>query len=429
MPTDPANPLTAAKPAQSGTPGFIGSLVRSALPMLLFFAASLALHFALEGRENMGYATKLLMSLGVNVILAVSLNIVNGFTGQFSIGHAGFLAIGAYTAAAITYYGSFAIWDSPALRKGFCGPGELLFVGACLAGGVLAALAGLIVGLPSLRLRGDYLAIVTLGFAEIFRILIRMTETILDTPEDIAEKIQHWYDYAGYLGGGIGFTGAPYYTNIFWVYLFVGVTLLTAYRIKQSSLGRSFLAIRENEVAAQAMGVNVTFRKVQAFVIAAFFAGIAGGLYTHTTGNNLNPAADEIGFARSFDIVIMVVLGGMGSISGSILAAVVLTLLPEWLREPTHVWHAGLIIVGLILAFSRARAWRLALGLAIAIALFEGMRALAIHKEVKLSDYRMCIYALSLIVMMILRPQGFFGLREVWDFPVFMRFAKRNKTA
>ena len=411
-----------------GPPGFLGSLARSALPMLLFFAAALALHFSLAGRESAGFATKLLLSIGINVILAVSLNIVNGFTGQFSIGHAGFLAIGAYTAAAITYYGSFALWDSAEVRKGFCGPGELLFVSSCLAGGLLAALAGVVVGLPSLRLRGDYLAIVTLGFAEIFRILIRMTETILDTPEDIAEKIQHWYQYAGYLGGGIGFTGAPYYNNLFWVYLFVGVTLLTAYRIKQSSLGRAFLAIRENEVAAQAMGVNVTFRKVQAFVIAAFFAGIAGGLYTHTTGNNLNPAADEIGFSRSFDIIIMVVLGGMGSISGSVLAAVVLTLLPEWLRDPTHVWHVGLGLVVLILAFSRAKAWRLALGIAIAIALFEGMRALAIHKGIKLSDYRMCLYALSLIIMMILRPQGFFGLREIWDLPFILRLTRRTKS-
>lgn len=407
-------------------PGFLGSLARSSVPAILFIAAAATLHFSLAGRESMEFATKLLLSIGINIILAVSLNIVNGFTGQFSIGHAGFMGVGAYTAAAISYYVSIGIWDSPAVRKGFAGPGEWLFVGACLAGGMVAAVAGLIVGLPSLRLRGDYLAIVTLGFAEIFRILIRMSEPILDTSDDVAEHIKHWYDYFGYLGSGIGFTGVGYYNSLFWTYVFVGLTLLTAYRIKQSSLGRGLLAIRENEVAAQAMGINVTFRKVQAFVIAAFIAGIAGGLYAHTSGNNLNPAADEVGFQRSFDIVIMVVLGGMGSISGAVVAAVVLTLLPEWLREPTHVWHVGLGLALAILGASRLRAWRLALGLAVAVGIFEAMRALAIYKGVALSEYRMCLYAISLIVMMILRPQGFFGLREVWDFPVFLRLARRT---
>ena len=166
------------------------------------------------------------------------------------------------------------------------------------------------------------------------------------------------------MGGALGFTDIPKYTNLFWAVLLASFTVIASYRIKQSSMGRALLSIREDEIAAQAMGVNITRLKVRAFMIAAFFAGIAGGLFAHEMGVPLRP--QDAGFQRSFDIVIMVVLGGMGSISGVVLAASLLTVLPELLRD--------------------------------------------------FAAYRLIVYALLLILVMILRPQGLFGVKEIWDY-------------
>jgi len=333
-------------------------------------AAGLALAVAMQlsaGPIIGPFAVKLLMDIGINVILAVSLNIVNGFTGQFSIGHAGFMAVGGYVAGCFTYYGSYLIWGAPRVQAGWLSGGDLLFVGGCLAGAAVAGAAGFVVGLPSLRLRGDYLAIVTLGFGEILRVMLQRTGDVVTSAEEV--RAASWPTLATSLGGSLGFSGLPYYTDLFWVYVFVAVTLLVALRLKFSSLGRAFLSIRENEIAAEAVGVNTTRLKVRAFVLAAAFAGIAGGLFAHEVGTSLNPR--ELGFQKSFDIVIMVVLGGMGSVSGAVLAAIVLTLLPEALRG--------------------------------------------------FSEFRMPIYALALILMMILRPQGILGLREVWELPWLRR--------
>ncbi len=310
------------------------------------------------------FYTKLLMDIGINIILAVSLNMVNGFTGQFSIGHAGFMALGGYVAGAVTYYGSFRLWSSSASHFG---AGDALFLVASLLGGCVAAMAGWIVGLPSLRLRGDYLAIVTLGFGEILRVLLQQTGPVVLTADEA--NAMPVASLATRLGGSLGFTGLPYYTNVFWVSIWVAVTLMVALRVKFSSTGRALLSIRENEIAAEAVGIPTTRYKVLAFVMAAFLAGIAGSLFAHEVGTSLNPR--ELGFQKSFDIVIMVVLGGMGSISGSVLAAVVLTILPELLRG--------------------------------------------------ISEFRMPVYALLLILMMLMRPQGLLGLREIWE----LRFRRR----
>jgi len=341
-------------------PSVLATVPRGLLPLVvgvgLAFAAQLVLVPALGP-----FRAKLLTDIGINIILAVSLNLVNGFTGQFSIGHAGFMAVGGYAAGAITYYGSMRLWGTAAVHGGFLGGGDLLFLAGCAAGGLFAAVAGYLVGLPSLRLRGDYLAIVTLGFGEIVRVLLQRSGDVIADPARV--RATPAVSLATHLGGPLGFGGIPYYTSTFWVYVFVTVTLVVAYRMKESSHGRAFLSVRENEIAAEAMGVNTTRYKVRAFVLAAFFAGVAGALYAHEVGTTL--AAADLGFVKSFDIVIMVVLGGMGSVSGAVLAAIILTLLPEQLR-----------------AFAQ---------------------------------YRMILYALSLIVMMIVRPQGLFGLREVWD--------------
>jgi branched-chain amino acid transport system permease protein len=355
-------------------PGGVGSFLRGFLPIAVIVVAAVLLQAFIKPAINNPYWADLAITIGVNVMLAVSLTIVNGFTGQFSMGHAGFLAVGGYVSGAVTYYFSLSAWGSAAAAGGklsgmpmttdglaWIGAGDAMFPLALLAGGLVAALLGLAVGLPSLRLRGDYLAIVTLGFGEIIRVLIQQTGPVLKTA-DAAEKAGILGMATG-LGGALGFGNLPKYTSLFWVALFAGLTMLIAYRIKTSTAGRAMLSVREDEIAAEAMGVNTTRTKVWAFVIAAFFAGIAGGLYAHKLGVALGPV--DAGFQRSFDIIIMVVLGGLGSISGAALAAVVVTLLPEYLRA--------------------------------------------------VADYRMIIFALALILMMILRPKGLLGVREVWD--------------
>lgn len=338
------------------------ALASSLLPWAAVIGLALALQLGLAPyTSSWGYQIKILTDVGIAIVAGVSLNLVNGFTGQFSIGHAGFMAVGGYIAGAITYYGHFLLFGGPAKVGGFLGPSDQLFAVAAICGGLGAALAGYVVGLPSLRLRGDYLAIVTLGFGEIVRVLIQRTSDVLFTPDDIAKA--SWWTLATSVGGSLGFNGIPFLTNLFFTWLAVGCVILLAYRLKASDPGRGFLAIREDEVAAEAMGVPTTKLKVRAFVYAAFFAGIAGALFAHEVGTTLNPK--ELGFQRSFEIVIMVVLGGMGSISGTTLAAIVLTVLPELLRE--------------------------------------------------FSEYRMIAYALVLVIMMLVRPQGLFGVREIWE--------------
>lgn len=349
--------------ARSAVPGTPMILVRSAVPVIIALIIAYLVQTVVATSIGDFYG-KMLVDVGIAIVLGVSLGIVNGFTGQFSLGHAGFMAVGGYTAAAIVYYGSIKLFGTKAIYGGFLGPGELLLLGGCLVGGVFAALAGWLVGLPSLRLRGDYLAIVTLGFGEIIRVLLQQTEDVVMDVKKV--KAAEWWTLSDNLGAGLGFIGGPRYIdpkNPFWVWLFVCVVCLVAYRVKYSNKGRQLLAVRENEIAAEAMGIATTRAKVSAFMMSAFFAGVGGGLYAHELGNSLRPA--DLGFQRSIDIVIIVVLGGMGSISGVIIAAIGVTLLPEVFRE--------------------------------------------------FSEYRMIVYALALILMMILRPQGLLGLKELWE--------------
>ena len=358
------------------------ALLRSALPIAVWIGIAAVLQLVV--RPSLGdFNAKMLLDIGTNIILAVSLTMVNGFTGQFSMGHAAFMAVGAYVAAGILYYGSFRMFGDAGMahsgqistmllpaqhaaegasRAPLIAKGDVLFLFAILAGGVFAGLCGYLVGLPSLRLKGDYLAIVTLGFGEIVRVLIQSqtTDTLFDADEIAKVPL---YALPKYLGGPVGFSGLPFYSSLFWAWLFAGITLIVAYRLKVSTYGRAFLSIREDEIAAEAMGIHTTRYKVWAFVISAFFAGVAGGIFAHTVGVQLN--AGELGFQKSFDIIIMVVLGGLGSISGAAIAAIVLTILPEVLRD--------------------------------------------------VAQYRMVVYALMLITIMIARPQGLLGVREIWE--------------
>jgi branched-chain amino acid transport system permease protein len=335
------------------------AVLGSAWPLLVGFAIAYVLHVVVAPLIGPFYA-KMVLDIGIAIVAAGSLNIFNGFGGQFSIGHAGFMMVGGYAAAWLTYYGSIALWGSADVHGGFLGGGDLLFLAACLLGGALAAIVGLVVGLPSLRLRGDYLAIVTLGFGEIARVIVQQTGDVVypaaARDASLASNVTH-------LGGSLGFGGIPTYTRIFWVYVVVTILLVAAYRLKTSSRGRALLAVRENEIAAEAMGIHTARVKVTSFVMSAYFAGVGGALFAHELGTTLNPR--ELGFGKSIDLVIIVVLGGMGSISGAVVAAAILTILPELFRE--------------------------------------------------FADYRMPVYALALIVVMIVRPQGLFGLSELWE--------------
>lgn len=331
------------------------------IPLAIGFCISAAVYFLLP--KAIGpYYSRIVMDMGIAIILAVSLNIVNGMAGQFSIGHAGFMTFGGYVAAFITYYSSSWLWGSSLKHGGFMGVGDWMFLSACLIGGLAAAGAGYIVGLPSLRLRGDYLAIVTLGFGEIIRVVLQQTGKVIDADVVKDAKLSDFVPPP--VGGAVGFNDVPKYTNLFWVYVILTITLVAAYRLKNSSVGRAMISVREDEIAAQAMGVNIAKEKVRSFVIAAFFAGVAGGLVAHEPGVIISP--NDAGFQRSFDYVIMTVLGGRGSISGVVLAAGILTALPEFLRG--------------------------------------------------FDQYRLIVYALLLIVMMLVRPQGLLGIHEIWNF-------------
>ena len=288
----------------------------------IFIAAVISYFSAEFNRYYLGVA----IDVGINIILAVSLNLINGHTGQFSLGHAGFMAVGAYTAASITLALSQKL---PASVM------PVVFVGALLAGGLMAALAGLAVGIPTLRLRGDYLAIVTLGFGEIIRVILENMDSV---------------------GAASGLKGIPNYTNFFWAWSVAAVTVFVVGCLVNSTYGRGFIAVHDDEIAASSVGINPVRYKVTAFVIGAFFAGVAGGLYAHHK-QFLSPTGFDL--MKSIDIVVMVILGGMGRTAGVIVAAIVLTLLPEFLRG--------------------------------------------------FAEYRMIIYALLIIILMIVRPQGIFN--------------------
>lgn len=270
----------------------------------------------------------------INIILAVSLNLVTGFTGQFSLGHAGFMSIGAYVCAIVNMH-----MNSTA---GF-------LIGT-LAGALCATFVGILVGIPTLRLRGDYLAIATLGMAEIIRVVFLNLEIT---------------------NGAAGLNGIPRFTNWLWLFVFTAGTIILINNFIKSSHGRACISIREDEIAAESMGINTTKYKVMAFAIGAFFAGVAGALYS-SYFYFVKP--DLFGFLKSIDILVIVVLGGMGSLTGSVIAAVALALISTFLQSFTAV--------------------------------------------------RMIVYAALLVVIMIFRPQGLMGTKEIND---LFKFKSRKK--
>lgn len=284
---------------------------------ILYAVIAIVIFIALVALVNLGVLSRqyqgLLVPIGVNVILAVSLNLIVGFLGELSLGHAGFMSVGAYAGCLFTVYCNL--------------PAAIELPLAFIIGGLAAAVFGLIIGIPALRLKGDYLAIVTLGFGE----TIRSVFNSLDI-----------------LGGSGGLKGIEKSSNYIMAYVLVVIAVLVIANLINSRHGRAIKAIRDNVIAAESVGVNVVYYKILAFVLSAFFAGVAGVLYGHNLAI-LKPATFD--FNKSIEILVMVVLGGMGSIPGSIIAAIVLTMLPEVLRF--------------------------------------------------LADYRMLLYAIALIVMML----------------------------
>ncbi|MDO5725193.1 MAG: branched-chain amino acid ABC transporter permease [Tissierellia bacterium] len=283
------------------------------------------------------YIMSVLRLVTINVILAVSLNITVGNLGQINLGHAGFMSIGAY---------SFSLFLKSGLIPGMAG-----YFTALLIAGFSAYIVSFLIGLPALRLKGDYLAIVTLAFGEIIRVLIESFE---------------------FTGGAQGLSGIPKMQNFTIMYFIAALSVSLMYSVMTSRHGRAVLAIREDEIAAEASGIDVTKYKTFAFTLSAFFAGIAGGMYAANIGVI---GARVFDYNRSFDILVMVVLGGLGSFTGAILSSTVLTIIPEMLRQ--------------------------------------------------FSDYRMIVYALVLIMMMIFRPVGLLG-REEFSINSLLNFLKRK---
>ncbi|MCX7799310.1 MAG: branched-chain amino acid ABC transporter permease [Fimbriimonadales bacterium] len=360
---------------------------------------------------------RLVVLAGLYVTLAVSLNLINGIAGQFSIGHAAFYQIGAYTAG---YLAFFFYLQSP-----LQGVGWLL---AMLALGMAtAALAGLVVGLPSLRLRGDYLAIVTLGFGEIIRIVVQAID--LTTPA--GEQV----------GGALGMSVEPRIRIVGLVWLFALAAIAVSRNLCKSSHGLALLSIREDEIASAAMGVQVAKMKVAAFMIGSAFAGGAGVLLAHSE-SFISPSMFPMDL--SFIVLTMVVLRGSGAITGSVVAALTLFYVPEYLRglkaaDGTALTVTGATLVGWILAVIAAvvavrwiayqyrgpRKTRLAgyaatffgallVGRALGWA-FSFFPALS-GASYEVQKLRMVIFAASLIIIMLLRPEGVLGRHEFsWD--------------
>lgn len=262
------------------------------------------------------YLVQILSLFGINIILATSLNIINGYCGLFSLGHAGFYAVGAYTSAAATMY-AFPEFSAAHPILGL--------LAACLIGMGASSIMGLVVGIPCLRLTGDYLAIATVGFGEIIRIVILNMDSV---------------------GASRGLPGIPKLTTLPSILVVAGISVWLLQNFIRSSFGRSVIAIREDEIAARSMGVNVRFYKTFAFVVGSAFAGLAGALFAHHQ-QFLHP--NNFNFLVTVSVLLMIVVGGIGSQLGAIIGAFIVTALPEVLRFNEHLSQIRMLVFGLVM--------------------------------------------------------------------------------
>ncbi|GHU20990.1 branched-chain amino acid ABC transporter permease [Spirochaetia bacterium] len=323
--------------------------------LLNVLAITVLVGFVILAHTTFGsFSLRIFNLCGIYVILALSLNLVNGFTGLFSLGHSGFMAIGAYVSALLTM--------SPAQKEVnfFLAPIvpalatiQLPFPVALLLAGSTAALIGFLIGTPVLRLHDDYLAIATLGFSEIIRVLLTNAQTITN--------------------GALGLKGLPRYSTTFTVWGMAFLTIIFMFALIRSAFGRSCMAVRDNEIAAQAMGIDIAKIKIQSFTIASFLAGIGGALLGHLM-NTIDPRMFT--FNLTYNILLIVVLGGNGSLSGSIFAAIIITIGMEALR------------------------------------FLDGPLNLIFIQTQGLPGLRMVIFSLLLLIIVIYRQQGLMGRRE-----------------
>ncbi|MGM0420803.1 MAG: branched-chain amino acid ABC transporter permease [Bacillota bacterium] len=285
------------------------------------FILFIFVYFAEGHLDN--YILRILNLGAIYTTLGVSLNLIFGFTGQFSLGHAGFMAIGAYTTSLMimpVIYKEMSFIIEPLIWP--LNVMQLPFIFALLLGGIMAAIAAIIIGFPVLRLKGDYLGIATLGFAEIIRVVANNIPQITN--------------------GALGIRGIPQYSNLWWTVGFAVFTIFIIKRLIASSYGRALMSIRENEIAAEAIGVNLTYHKVMSFTISAFFAGVGGGLLASLL-TTIDPRAFM--FVMTFNVLIVVVIGGMGSITGTVIAAFLFNFAIEYLRPIESGFNIGPIAV------------------------------------------------------------------------------------
>ena len=368
-----AAPSKTTRPKRSSKLPFVGAGVLALVVLLDFFLRDLIPDSSIR---------QLLMLAACNVLVALSLNVINGMAGQFSIGHAGFIGIGGYTSAVMSSHLHVALGGGDVtFAKSF------IVVPLCLASSAgMAGMFGFMVGLPSLRLKGDYLAIVTLGFAEIFRLVIATAQASdAGAKGGVFTRIGSAISSLGGQNGyqGIANQGVPLYAGPFWVFGLAFVLGVIAWRIKFSGWGRALRALREDEIAGAAVGVDPTRYKVTSFVLAAVGAGIAGGLMALMRDGTPTVNPDNYNFAASFDAITMVILGGSGSVTGSAIGGVFITFTIkaiELLQSTSIVQDLRRSIEGL-----------------------------------DLNALRMIIYAMVLVALMILRPEGLLGERELFQ--------------
>ncbi len=305
------NKQSKSTPLNSKTLPFVGLLIASFLFVLW-----------MNSYSNVNpYIGRVAIFLGINIILVVSLNLSNGFTGIFSLGHVGFMAIGAYISSVLTLALNTKADYLPDLPS-WLAHLQLTFLPALLIGGILASAIAFFISFPLMRLSGHYVSVATLGFLVIVHIVLINWEQITR--------------------GARTFSGVIQYTTLWWVYIWILITIYVVWRVVRSPYGRALLSVREDPIAAQAVGVNILRSRQLAFVISAFLTSIAGGLYAHFL-TSFSPATFY--FTLTFNIIIMLVVGGMGSISGSILGATLVTLLSEILRNAEVGVHLGSIII------------------------------------------------------------------------------------
>jgi branched-chain amino acid transport system permease protein len=292
-------------------------------PILTVISVLLLILFLFYAQKNLDlYVVRILNVCAIYAILGLSMNLINGFTGLFALGHAGFMAVGAYTTALLTMTAQTKqqiFYMAPLIKP--LDTLSLPFPIALLVGGIMAVLVAYLIGTPALRLKGDYLAIATLGFAEIIRVVFTNTQTVTN--------------------GALGLKGIPAVTNLWWSFGMVAFTVIVLFSLINSSYGRAFKSIREDEIAAESMGINLFRHKILSFVTGAFFAGIGGGLLGNLLGT-IDPKM--FNFILTFNILLIVVLGGMGSFTGSIIAAFIVTIGNEVLRALDESMNFGFVV-------------------------------------------------------------------------------------